>query len=104
MRHDLFGNPNPRSRRAYPFVIVLQADIASAGNTILVAPVAPHDGPLASGSSRILPLIEHDGKRYVLILPLVSALPRRSLRDPLDSLARYRDDITRALDWSLWGI
>ena len=104
MQHDLFANPNPRSRRAYPFVIVLQADIASEGNTTLVAPVAPHDGPLASGQSRVLPLIECDGKRYVLVLPLLSALPRRNLRDVRDSLARYRDDITRALDWLLWGI
>jgi hypothetical protein len=32
MQHDLFANPNARSRRAYPFVIVLQADIASEGS------------------------------------------------------------------------
>jgi toxin CcdB len=104
MQHDLFDNPNHGSRRAYPFVIILQADIASEGNTMLVAPVAPRDGPLASGQSRVLPLIEHDGKQYVLILPLLSALPRRSLRGAVASLGRYRDDITRALDWLLWGI
>lgn len=103
MQHELFANPNPRSRSAFPLVVVLQADIA-AGNTRLVAPLAPQIGPLASGSSRALPVVQHDGTNYVVALQLISALPRRQLRESLGSLAQSRDDLTRALDWLFFGI
>jgi toxin CcdB len=103
MQHELFINPNARSRRAFPLVVVLHADIA-VGKTRLVAPLAPHTGPLAGGTSRALPLINHDGRRYAAAFPLISALPRNQLRDALGSLAPYRDDLTRALDWLCFGI
>jgi antitoxin CcdA len=61
MQHDLYANPNARSRSAFPLV-VLQAD-ATEGDTRLIAPLAPHVGPLARTASRALPLIDHDQKR-----------------------------------------
>ena len=103
MQHDLFANPNPRSRRAYPLVVVLQAD-AAEGETRLIAPLAPHAGPLASGTSRALPVIGHNDRRYAVALPLISALPRNRLRTPVGSVASYRADLTRALDWLFFGI
>ena len=103
MQHELFANPNPRSRRAYPLVVVLEADV-SEGARRLIAPLAPQVGPLASGTSRALPLIDHEDKRYVVTLPLISTLPRNQLRNAIGSLAPYRDDITRALDWLFFGI
>lgn len=103
MQHELFANPNSRSRRAYPFVVVLQADAAD-GDTRLIAPLAPHTGPLASGSSRALPVISHDDRRYAVALPLISALPRNRLRTAVGSAAPYCADLTRALEWLLFGI
>jgi toxin CcdB len=103
MQHDLFVNPNARTRRAFPFLVVLQADFAE-GETRLIAPLAPHTGPLASVASRALPLIDHDHRRYAVTLPLISSLPRHRLRNPIGSLAPHRDDITRALDWLFFGI
>ena len=103
MQREMFANPNARSRRAFPLVAVLQADIAES-ETRMVAPLAPHAGPLARIASRALPLIEHAGGRYAVALPLISALPRRQLQSALGSIAHYRDDLTRALDWLFFGI
>jgi toxin CcdB len=103
MQHDLFANPNARSRRAFPLVVILQADIAD-GDTRLIAPLAPLTGPFAGATSRALPLIDHDDKPYAVALPLISTLPRNQLRNPVGSLASWRDDITRALDWLFFGI
>jgi toxin CcdB len=104
MQHDLFINPNPRTRQAFPLVAVLQADLAAEGDRRLVAPVAPHTGPLASRASRALPLIDHDGARYAVALPLISTLPQSQLRNAVGSVAQHRADITRALDWLFFGI
>jgi len=103
MQHDLHVNPNQRTRRAYPFVVELQADIAEGDNR-LIAPLAPPTGPFAGATSRAIPQIDHDGSRYVVALPLISSLPRNQLRIPVGSIASYRDDITRALDWLFFGI
>ena len=103
MHYDLYANPNPRSRRAFPLVVVLQADIAD-GDSRLIAPLAPHTGPFATATSRAIPLIDHDAKRYILALPLISTLPRNQLRTAVGSVGQYRDEITRALDWLFFGI
>jgi toxin CcdB len=103
MQHELYANPNPRSRRAFPFVVVLQADLAE-GDRRLVAPVAPYVAPFTSVQTRALPLIQYDAARYTVALPLISSLPRNVLRRAVGSLADYRDDITRALDWLFFGI
>jgi hypothetical protein len=103
MQHELYANPNPRSRCAYPFIVVLQADVAE-GETRLIAPLAPRVGPFSGAVSRALPVIHHDDRQYVLTLPLISAMPRRRLRKAVGSLAPYRADITRALDFLLFGI
>jgi hypothetical protein len=61
-------------------------------------------GPLARTASRALPLIDHDRKRYAVTLSLIGSLPRRQRRDAVGSVTAHRDDITRALDWLLFGI
>ncbi len=38
---DIFTNPIARARRAYPFVVVLQADLADPGRDRIVAPLVP---------------------------------------------------------------
>jgi len=38
------------------------------------------------------------------MMRLVGFLPARHLREPIGSIARYRDDISRALDWLFFGI
>jgi toxin CcdB len=103
MQHELFANPNARSRRAYPLVVVLQSDIAE-GESRLVAPLAPHTGPLTRAASRALPLVDHDGEHYAVALPLISSLPRNQLRHTVGNIAQYRDGLTRALDWLFFGI
>jgi hypothetical protein len=38
---EVFANPVARARASYPFVVVLQADVARGGRDRAVAPVAP---------------------------------------------------------------
>ena len=78
MQHDVYVNPAPRTRRAYPFVAVLQADIS------------------AEGRSR--------DREFHLTLEPMTSVPTSSLREPLGSTVPYRDQITRALDWLFTGV
>ena len=100
-QHDLFANPNRRIRSAYPFLVLLQARVVG-GETQVVAPliaVSPR-----TPESRLLPIVDHEGARYAVMLGLISHLSGRLLRHPVGSIAHYRDDLTRALDWLFFGI
>jgi toxin CcdB len=102
MQHDLFVNPSRRGRSVYPFIVVLQADVVEA-DTRIVAPLAA-TVTNAPPRSRALPLVPYDGREYVVMMRLIGVLPARHLRQPVGSIARYRADITRALDWLFFGI
>jgi hypothetical protein len=100
MQHDLFVHPNRLARASYPFIVVLQADVAEGAERI-VAPLA-HKGnePI----SRMRPLVLHDKTEFIVIMRLLGVLPMRFLRHPVGSIAQYREDLTRALDWLFFGI
>jgi toxin CcdB len=100
MQHDLFVHPNSRMRASYPLVVVLQADVAEGDGRI----VAPLSRSITEPPSRMRPLIHHDGDQFIVIMRLLGLLPVRLLRRPVGSIAQYRDDLTRALDWLFFGI
>jgi toxin CcdB len=103
MQHDVFANPAARTRRAFPFVAVLQSDIASEGHGRIVAPLAPR-GSMPDAVGRLLPIVRHDGHEFLLALELMSSVPTGVLREKLGSIAQYRDDVVRALDWLFTGV
>ncbi len=103
MQHELFANPVASQRRAYPFLTVLQADIANGARRV-VAPLAPGDGRFATVSNRLLPSVTHDGRAYVVFLQSLGTIEASRLKHPVGSIAPWRDDIARGLDWLLWGI
>ncbi len=103
MQHDVFANPVSLTRRAFPFLAVLQADLAGDGRGRIVAPLAPRSA-MPGAVGRLLPIVEHDGAQFLLALELMTSIPRDALRQKLGSIAAHRDDITRALDWLFTGV
>lgn len=102
MQHDLFVNPNRRARSIYPLLVVLQADVVE-GDGRIVAPLTT-TAVVPTPPRRALPLVSHDGQDYVVIVRLLGFLSVRHLGGSVGSIAHYRDDITRALDWLFFGI
>jgi toxin CcdB len=101
MQDDLFLNPNRRERMGFPLIVTLQADVTE-GALRVVAPLTAVTS--RTPTSRLVPIVEHDGKPYAVVFNLMTNLSTRLLRHPVGSIARYRDDLTRALDWLFFGI
>jgi hypothetical protein len=100
-QHDLFANPNRRIRSSYPLIVVLQPRVVD-GKTRVVAPLIPAVAGIPV--SRSLPVVEHKRQLYAVAVELVTNLPARVLRHPGGSIAGYRDDLIRAIDWLFCGI
>ena len=101
MQHDVFLHPLRRSRAVYPFIVVLQSDYPESGQR-LSAPLILRNNPTPI---RGTPLVALDGSIFAVNLMEMFALPGRMLRQHrVGSIAAYRDDITRELDWLFTGI
>jgi toxin CcdB len=101
MQHDVFRHPVPRSRGRFPFVAVIQSDFAE-GDERLVAPVMVDIGLIVT--HRATPAVTIAGRSHLLLVSQMHPLHRRHLRLSLGSLATYRDDILRALDFLFTGL
>jgi toxin CcdB len=100
---DVFSNPVPRARRAYPFVAVLQSDLAETGRDRIVAPLALR-AKMAATVGRLTPHVDVSGVEHVLLVPAMTTVLAVDLREPRDQLVRYRDQIVAALDYLFLGV
>ena len=98
MQHDVFANPAPGTRAAFPFAVVLQADLSTEGRSRVIAPTASR-GAMPRAVGCLTPIVRHDGHEFLLAMELMTSVPISALRDPLDSIAAHGDDITHAVDW-----
>jgi hypothetical protein len=101
MQHDLFANPNRRARSLYPLIVALQAKAVDGPNA-MIAPLTPVTQ--RTPVSRLLPVVEHEGGQYAVVFTLMTNLSTRLLRHPVGSIAQYRDELIRAIDWLFCGI
>jgi toxin CcdB len=102
-QHDVFENPIAAARRAYPFVVVLQSDLADTGRERIVAPLAPR-AKLAGTVGRMTPHVKVAGSDYVLLVPSLAAVRAADLRKSKGNLASHRTEIVAALDYLFLGV
>jgi toxin CcdB len=103
MQLEVFPNPLVRARRVYPYVVVLQADIAATGRDRVIAFVVARRqiGPV---TGRLMPIVEIGGQEFVVLMPSITNVPVTELRRAVGDLTAYRSQIVNALDWMFLGI
>jgi len=100
---EVFANPVARARRAYPYVIVLQADVALSGRDRAVAPTAPR-AAFGAIPGRLTPVVTIEDEDFVLLITSLTTLPAKSLGTAAASLADRREDILAAIDYLFFGV
>ena len=103
MQFDVYSNPIVRARTAFPLVASLQSDLADTGDDRVVAFLAPSDA-LRQFPGRLMPIVTVNAADYVLLVPSLTNLPARDLKQTIGNIARYREPIVAALDHFLRGV
>jgi toxin CcdB len=102
-QYDVFDNPIPPARRAFPFVAILQSELADTGRDRMVAPLVPRTR-MTGTVGRLTPIVKVANVEHVLLVPRMTAISATDLRVVKDRLTAYRADIVAALDFLFLGI
>ncbi|MGH8296989.1 MAG: CcdB family protein [Steroidobacteraceae bacterium] len=102
-QYDVVDNPVPRARRAFPYVAILQSDLADTGSDRIVAPLVP-SARIPGVAGRLMPIVKVERVDHALIVPRLTAVPASELRAVKDSLLAYRNEIVAALDLLFLGV
>jgi toxin CcdB len=100
---DVYRNPSSASARAVPLLLIVQSDLLDEFPTRVVAPlVRPED--LKAPARRLNPTFEIDGTTVIMLTQQLGAIPKRSLKQRVGSLAEQRTTIIGAIDVLLGGV
>jgi toxin CcdB len=100
---DVFDNPIPQARRAFPFVAILQSELADTGRDRIVAPLVSHTR-MTGTVGRLTPVVKVANVDHVLLVPRMTAIAATDLRAVKDRLTAYRGEIVAALDYLFLGV
>jgi toxin CcdB len=100
----VYRNKNPQTLSAVPFLLDVQNDLLSDLETRVVIPLRPvsaiKDKPLRS----LMPILEIEGGRFVLLTPQMAGIPKNELGPPVIRVEHYRSEIIAAIDFLVTGI
>lgn len=102
-QYEVFENPILRARRAFPFVSILQSDLADTGSDRIVAPLVPR-ARISGAVGRLMPVVKVLGVDHLLVVPRLVPMTAADLRTAKDNLTIYREEIVAALDLLFLGV
>jgi toxin CcdB len=102
MQFDVYINPIPAARPAYPFVVAMQSEFANANDQI-IAPIAPCENILM-GAGRLMPVVALQGADHVVLVPRLTVIRSRDLQEKVSSIASARAPLLAAIDYLFFGV
>lgn len=103
MQFDVYENENPSSRKRFPYLLDVQADLLQALATTVVVPLGPRAEAEERTLSRLMPVLRLDGQEVVAHTPQLAGIARRHVGRHVGNVAHARDDIVAALDLLFTG-
>lgn len=97
-------NKNPQTLSAIPFLLDVQNDLLSDLETRVVVPLCPVSAMKGMTLRTLMPVLEIDGERFVMLTPQMAGIPKSELGAPVTRVEQYRYEIIAAIDFLLTGI
>jgi len=101
---DVFKNPNPRSAKSVPYLVLVQHGLLSALETRLMVPLVPVVALGKQPISRLNPVFKVDGQSLALLAQQAGAVRTSSLGKAVANLEAHRSAIVGAIDVVLGGV
>jgi toxin CcdB len=92
-------NRNPQTLSAVPFLLDVQHDLLSDLETRVVIPLRPVSAVKGKALKQLMPILEIEGERFVLLTPQMAGISRTELGAPVIWVEYYRSEIIAAIDF-----
>lgn len=101
---DVYPNPSKQSKKHYPYLLDIQSPYISDIATRIVIPLGYAALFQNEAMSKLTPEISFEDTSLLLLTPQISSVPATILKQPVGSLAHFREQIINALDFAVSGI
>ncbi len=103
-RFDVFRNPNAKSARVVPYLVLLQSELLDSLATQMVAPLVRATALGGIGAERLNPELVVEGNRVLLLPQQMGAVQATSLTKWVTNLDANRHEILAAVDFLFSGV
>src|SRR5262249_15543591 len=97
-------NKNPHTQSTVPFLLDVQNDLLNDLETRVMVPLRPISAMKGQTIKMLMPVLEIEGERYILLTPHMAGIPKSELGPAVTRLDQHRFEIIAAIDFLLTGI
>ncbi len=101
---DVYENSSKQTRKAYPYILDIQHSLIEDIATRIVVPLGNAELLKNEELKGLTLKIEFEGSQLLVLIPQITSMPTKSLRNPIGTLSHFRDEIISALDLAIIGI
>lgn len=101
---DVYRNADPSSRKRFPLLLDIQADVLDTLDTRVVVPLAALDERSAPPITGLMPVFEIEGSPVVMHTAEMAGIARKALGPKIFTLSGHRHEIVAALDVVISGV
>ncbi|MEZ9629676.1 CcdB family protein [Vibrio breoganii] len=101
---SLYQNNDKGTATAYPYFVDVQSEMLDTLNTRLVIPLTPVEMLEKKAPIHLCPVIHIDEGDFVILTHQMATVPNKILRDPVNELSTFRNEIIAAIDFLITGI
>ena len=97
-------NQHAQTKMRFPLLLDIQANFLEELATRVVIPLAPQAAWKNQKMDKLTPVVQVDGKHYIVVTPQLSAIARKELGPVVADLSGDRFGFIGALDFLISGI
>ncbi len=100
----VYKNKNPNTRKQYPYLVDVQANLLEELHTRVVIPAVKIDALENKTLKHLTPIVTIEDGRYLLLTPQLAGIAQADLDTEVADLSEHRNEIIGALDFLISGI
>ena len=101
---DIYPNPSKSTKTHYPYLVDVQSTLLTDLATRIVIPLGKRTAFGGQSLQGVTPEITFEGQELLLLIPQISSIPEKHLKNPVGTLYHCREQIIAALDLAITGI
>ncbi|WED24615.1 CcdB family protein [Vibrio sp. JC009] len=101
---ELYKNNDKSTATAYPYFVDIQNELLDTLNTRLVIPLTPVELLEKKVPSHLCPIVHINEGDFVILTHQMASIPTKNLKEPVNELSTFRNEIISAIDFLITGI